>query len=442
MRGVRSFIVLLVIAIPLGWYAYRESLKGPVDDSPKRDKVFAVEADKIDELQIKSESGERTTLRRKGTAWEIVQPATAAADEGTVSGITSNLASVEIQRVIEENPPDLKEYGLAAPRVEVAFKAGGQERRMQIGEKTPSGTDVYAKLADDKKVFLVSSYLDSTFNRTTFDLRDKSVLKVDREKVDSLEVSTAERTMRFEKVNGEWQMTRPAAGRADFSAVDGLVQRVSGVQMKALPPDASDAKQYGLDKPAATVRIGSGSSQATLLLGASPAEGDVYAKDAARPTVFTIDRSLLDDLKKDPSEYRQKDLFDARSFNTARVEIVRSGQTLVFEKTKVKDKDGKEEEKWRQTAPVPRDVETAKVEALISAATGARATGFVDSQAKSGLEKPELTVALKFDESKDERVAFARSGGSAYAARAGSPGAATVDAAVIDGIVKALEDIK
>jgi len=27
MRGVRSLIVLLVIAVPLGWYAYRESLK-------------------------------------------------------------------------------------------------------------------------------------------------------------------------------------------------------------------------------------------------------------------------------------------------------------------------------------------------------------------------------------------------------------------------------
>jgi len=62
MRGVRSLIVLLVIAITLGWFAYRESLKGPVDDSPKHDKVFTVEADKIDELQIKSEAGERTTL--------------------------------------------------------------------------------------------------------------------------------------------------------------------------------------------------------------------------------------------------------------------------------------------------------------------------------------------------------------------------------------------
>ena len=71
MRGLR-FIILLLIAIPLGWYAYYDSKKGPIDDSPKRDKVFAVEADKIDELEIKSESGDRTTLRRKGSDWEIV----------------------------------------------------------------------------------------------------------------------------------------------------------------------------------------------------------------------------------------------------------------------------------------------------------------------------------------------------------------------------------
>ena len=120
MRGVR-FLILLLIAVPLGWYAYHDSKKGPVDDSPKRDKVFTVEADKIDEIEIKSESGDRTTLRRKGSDWEVVQPITAPADQAAVSGITSNLSSVEIQRVIDENPSDLKEFGLAEPRVEVAF---------------------------------------------------------------------------------------------------------------------------------------------------------------------------------------------------------------------------------------------------------------------------------------------------------------------------------
>lgn len=442
MRGLR-FIILLIIAIPIAWYAYYDSTKGPVDDSPKRDKVFTVEAEKIEELEIKSESGDRTTLRRRGTDWEIVQPVTAPSDQAAVSGITSNLTSVEIQRVIDEKPADLKEYGLADPRVEVAFKANGQQRRLQLGQKTPSGSDVYAKLSDDPKVFLVSSYLDSTFNRGTFDLRDKSVLKLDREQIDTMEVTTTGRTARFEKKSGEWQIAQPPTGRADFSAIDGLVSRVSSVQMKSVVPDASDLKQYGLDKPAVTVRLGSGSSQATLLIGgAADAEASVYAKDLSRPAVFTIDSTLLEDLKKDPSEYRQKDLFDARSFNTTRLEIVRNGQTTVFEKTKVKDKDGKEEEKWRQTAPSARDVDAAKIEALMSAATGARATSFVDGAAKTGLDKPELSMAFKYDEGKEERVTFARSGGAAYASRVGSPGAAKIETSVIDAIVKALEDLK
>ncbi len=145
------------------------------------------------------------------------------------------------------------------------------------------------------------------------------------------------------------------------------------------PTDPPEPKKYGLEAPAATVKIGSGSSQATLVLGEATGTGDLYAKDLARPIVFTVEAGLLDDLKKAPSEYRQKDLFDARSFNTTRLEIARAGQTIAFEKAKVKDKDGKEEEKWRQVAPAAKDVDAAKIEALITAATSVRATGFVDS---------------------------------------------------------------
>ncbi len=441
MRGLR-FIILLLIALPLGWYAYHDSKKGPIDDSPKRDKLFSVEADKIDEIEIKSESGDHTTLRRKGAEWEIAQPAAVPSDQAAVSGITTNLASVEIQRVIDENPADLKEFGLDQPRVEVSFKSNGQQKRLQMGQKTPSGTDIYAKLADSKRVFLISSFLDSTFNRSTFDLRDKAVLKLARDGIDALEITAGGQPVKFEKKNGEWLIADPPSGRAEFGAVDGLVSRVSSVQMKSLPPDAADLKKFGLDKPAATVRLGSGSSQATLLIGGPAEAGSVYAKDASRPAVFTIESALVDDLKKDASEYRQKDLFDARSFNTSRIEMVHNGQTSVFEKTKVKDKAGKEQEKWRQTAPTARDVDAAKIEALISAATGARATSFVDSAAKTGLDKPELTVVFKYDEGKEERVAFARTADTGYAARAGSPGAAKVDAAAIDGIVKALGDMK
>jgi len=445
MRGLRSLILLIVVALPLGWFAYRDYQKPAGDDGPKKDKVFTVESDKIDEISVKSEGGERTRLQKSGTEWKIASAADAKPDTGEISGLTSNLSSLELERVVDENPPDLKEYGLAQPRIEVAFKSGGQEHTLLIGQKTPPGTDLYAKRADDKKVFLIPSHIEGTFNKSTFDLRDKSVVKVDRDKLDALEFTAGDRSSRFVRPAGEWQIAAPVQARADFSAIEGLVSRLAGLQMKSLvdTPDA-DPKKYGLDKPAATVKFGSGSSQATVVLGGKAAEGTIYARDLSRPSIFTVESNVLDELKKDPSEYRQKDLFDARSFNATRIEIVRSGQTHTFEKTKTKNKEGQDEEKWRQVSPQTRELDQASFDALVSALTGIRATGFVDAPAAAkALAAPELAVTIKFDEGKkEEKVTLGKAGTDAFASRAGEPGAAKVDASAIDNAAKALQELK
>ena len=445
MRGLRSLILLIVIALPLGWFAYRDYQKPVGDDGPKKDKVFTVESDKIDEISVKSEGGERTRLQKSGTEWKIASAADAKPDTGEISGLTSNLSSLELERVVDENPPDLKEYGLAQPRIEVAFKSGGQEHTLLIGQKTPPGTDLYAKRADDKKVFLIPSHIEGTFNKSTFDLRDKSVVKLDRDKLDALEFTAGDRSSRFVRPAGEWQIAAPVQARADFSAIEGLVSRLAGLQMKSLvdTPEA-DPKKYGLDKPAATVKFGSGSSQATVVLGGKAAEGTIYARDLSRPSIFTVESNVLDELKKDPSEYRQKDLFDARSFNATRIEIVRAGQTHTFEKTKTKNKEGQDEEKWRQVSPQTRELDQASFDALVSALTGIRATGFVDAAAAAkALAAPELAVTIKFDEGKkEEKVTLGKAGTDAFASRAGEPGAAKVDASAIDNAAKALQELK
>ncbi|HJR57998.1 MAG TPA: DUF4340 domain-containing protein [Vicinamibacterales bacterium] len=443
MRGLRSFVGLLTVLVALGAYLYFvESKRTPGDDADKKEKVFAVEADKIEEVTIRSEAGDRTTLKKSGTEWQVVAPAPAAADAAEISGITSNLSTLEQQRVIEENPANLADFGLAEPRVEVTFKSGGQEQKLLIGGKTPTGADLYAKTAAQPKVFLIASYLDSTFNRATFDLRDKSALKFERDSADSLEIVTADRTLKFAKTNGEWQIAQPVTTRPDASAIEGLIGRLGGLQMKTLAAaEPGDLAQYGLATPAATVKIGTGSSLATLLIGSAAEEGSVYAKDGSRPAVFTVEAALAEDLKRDPGAYRQKDLFDARSFNTTRVEVARAGVTAVFEKAMVKDKDGNEQLKWRQTAPAAREIDGAKVDALLSSLTGARADSFVD--APPGGAKPEAVFALKFDEGrKEERVTFLKAGSDAYAVREGTAGAAKVDSGVLDEILKGLDALK
>ena len=432
MRGLRSFLGLLVVLIGLGAYLYFvESKRDPADTGEKRDKVFTVEADAIQEVVVRSESGQRTTLKKSGSDWQIVEPTTAPADGAEISGITSNLARMEQERLVEENATNLADFGLAEPRIEVAFKAGGEEQRLLIGSKTPTGSDLYAKTSASPRVFLVASYLESTFNRTTFDLREKAALKFDRDGADAMEIVTADRTLSFAKKNGEWQIVQPPGTRADAAAIEGLLAKLNSLQMKSVV-SADEKKDFGLEKPAATVRIGAGSAQTTLLVGGPADEGTVYARDASRPTVFTLETSLLEDLKKDAGEYRQKDIFDARAFNTTALEISRG-----TEKTAIEKKDGK----WHQTAPAAKEADAAKVDSLLSTLTSARADSFV-ADLPSGA-KPELTVLLKFDEGrKQERVTLSRSGSDAFAQREGTAGAGKIPVATLDGIVKAVEDVR
>lgn len=303
MRGLPSLVVLIVIAVALGWFAYRESQRAPDSDSPARDKVFAVEAGEIDAITVRSEGGEETRLQKSGDTWQIVSPVTAPSDTGAVSSLTSNLSSLEIQRVVDESPADLGEYGLDSPRVQVSFTSGGAEHGLLLGSRTPPGTDLYAKRAGDDTVFLVASYLESTFGRSTFDLRDKAVLNVDRDALDAVEIATGGRTLRFVRPAGEWQIAAPVEARADYSTVDSLVRRLAGLQMTAVvEEEPKDLRKYGLDRPAATVRLGSGSAQASLALGSPAGPGDVYARDLSRAQVVAVASSVLDELEKDISE--------------------------------------------------------------------------------------------------------------------------------------------
>src|SRR5205814_3725067 len=120
MRGLKSTIALTVVLAAAGgyaWYLSKKSDSGTVSGS-KQEKVFAaLQADKIEELHISTADGEATTLKKDNGAWQLTAPLAAKADESEVNGITSALSSVEITRVIDENPANLNDYGLSNPHI-------------------------------------------------------------------------------------------------------------------------------------------------------------------------------------------------------------------------------------------------------------------------------------------------------------------------------------
>jgi len=448
MRGLRSTIALLVVLIGLGAYIYFVTWKrsDTADATSKQEKVFAsLESDKIEEVRVKAEKGDQTTVVKKNGSWQITQPLAIKADDTEVSAITSALSQVSMTRVVDENPSDLKEYGLATPRLEIDFKAGGDKdyRKLLVGDKSPTGSDMFARRNDEKRVFLIPAYQDSSLNKDTFNLRDKQLLKFERDKVDKVDITAAGKNLTIGKEGSDWKVTSPVQARADFGAVEGLMGRLQTAQMKSIAADdaaPADLKKYGLDKPEVTVNVNAGSARATLLVGSKAEDGNFYVRDASRPIVMTAESSLVDDLKKGADDYRRKDIFEFRAYNATHIEFTRNGQTTVFEKTK--GQGDKAEEKWRRVSPNAADADKDKFDGLLSRISNMRATSFADATAKTGLDKPELTVSVKFDDGKkEERVSFGKSGDDVYASRPNEPGAAKVEASDLTEALKTLDEI-
>jgi len=446
MRGFRSTLVLLVIFLGLLGYFYFFAAKTPPggkDDAGPKGKVFAVEADKIEEMQIKSAGGDQTSLKKLNGIWSVVAPVETKADETEATAIATNLASLEKQRVVDENPTDVAQYGLATPRIEVAFRKTGDKdlTKLLLGEKTPTGSDIYAKLPAEKAVFLVSSFLDATFNKTTFDLRDKKILAFEREKVSGLDITTKDGPVSLGLVSAQWQLTKPIAAKADAAAADGAISRLQSAQMKAIVAadvPEKDLAKYGLDKPAVTASVLAGSAKATLAIGKAAEGGDLYARDLARPMVFTVEAALATDLQKKADDYRPKDVFEFKSYNATRIEVTRGTSTVVYER--VKGKDGSE--KWGQVNP-SKDVNQPKVEALLTSLTAIQEDKYVDAKTKTGMDAPVMTVTAKSDGGKkEERITVGKVGNDVFVARKGDPGAAQIAAAKLDDVQKALDALK
>jgi hypothetical protein len=460
MRRGYSTLILLAVFVTIGLYVYFVELeRAPASETPPNESLVDMAPEDFTGLTITAD-GEETVLEQSdnGNEWRLTDPVTALADETQVSLITSALSTLQIQRVVAEEVVDFTPFGLDAPTVEVGFVAsnGFPTERLLIGDSTPTGGERYAMLADSGRVVLVAAHLDTTFAKSSFDLRNKAILGFDTSDVDQLEIQSNATSIRLEKNQNEWTLQEPWDVRADFSTVQGLVGQLSSGQMRAVVSEGSSDEQaeettvtdYGLSDPRLTATIRLGSATAILVVGNLAPDGMSYAKDASRPIVFTIDSTLVNDLERDVSEYRDKDLFDFRPFNASRLEIKQTATTTVFEKLEAENNES--ESSWMQVSPESTEADRTQMDDFLAKLSNLRGESFIETRDDVTFNENSLflTARIRFntggpDEvSQEELVTLWRSGDMTYGIRGDEPGAAILDTRAVDDAIESLATLQ
>ena len=375
----RGWSTLALVAVALGLGAYIYFVDSKRSDTEVKEKVFTVAADALEEVRITAK-GDTTVLRKTDGAWKMVEPVATDVDENQVSSLVNSLTSLDITRIVDANASELAEFGLAAPKADITFTAkGGVTGRVRLGDQTPTASDIYAVRGDEKRVFLVGTFAETSLAHSAFELRDKRVLRFERDKADGVDITSGTGTATLARVNSDWRVTAPVAGRGDYGAIEGLLTKLSTTMMSEIAAtDVSDLSKYGLDKPAITVAVKTGSSTATLAVSAAK-DGKTYARDLARAMVFAVDSTFGTDLQKGADDYRKKEVFDFRPFSATVLTLTRGAQVVSVQK--VKGSAENPAEKWQVTvtgegAAPARDADDAAVNDFLDKLTGLRAQTF------------------------------------------------------------------
>jgi hypothetical protein len=344
--------VLVVLALLIGGYfVLTRTRPSAAAAAPAPVELSKGDKDKIVRVALTDRAAGSLVLQKKAGKWGTEPPVTAVLDDNSIDNLLYDFSGLTAQRVIEEHPSNLAQYGLAPPRaVATGTWEDGTSHALLLGDKAPSGTSFYIQVKGDPRVYSVESYNGQHFLWTLKDIRSRALTPaINWDEVEYVKILEASGTViearrkldseskSFQLGFGQFLMTRPyrAPRGLDSQKQDTVIkgaQAVSIADFAEEPPKSLSA--YGLDQPRAEVMVRDKSNTLDLIFGAQK-DTQTWFAVRGRPGVYLADSSSLDFLKTKPFDVMDKFVFIPNIEDVDRIDIASGGKAhmLVISRT-------------------------------------------------------------------------------------------------------------
>jgi hypothetical protein len=395
MKG-RATLILFGFLMALAAFVYFYEIKGKAvreKSDAKSKTLLALEEDQIRKVTV-LRPAETLVFEKEGDRWRILEPVKALGDKYAAKGLVTSAATAKSERVIDE-AGGLSEYGLADPKYTLIVQSkSGLSDTLLIGDPNPAGSSVFVKKSGNPAVHLTAASLSTAIGKSLFDLRDRTALPFEKDDVRKIEIRRGSTTVLLEKENDSWEMKSPFTARARKTAVDGLLSKVGYAEARKFEAEsATGLERYGLRNPAVSLTLTCGPDQSPKRLLIGRREGEVYyAMDEARPPVFTVDSSVVNELKKEAAGLRDRKVCEFDQWSVKRCEI-RSRGSAAF----ICVKDTSDE--WAVESPEKGKAKSWKITGMFSDLSGLEAAAFIGKTSSGlsryGLDRPVREIDLK-----------------------------------------------
>jgi hypothetical protein len=415
MRGRPTLLLLVILAVLAGYvWKYERGKPSGAELEQQARVLLSVEADRVDKVTIDSERGRLELWKSSDGEWRMLQPVDDRADLNAVAALLQLLNPLEATRRVPGDRGSMVTYRLDRPDVVATFRvprvSGFKEYELRVGRLNPAFDGHYAIVDNDttRLGLLDRWFVESHLLRDPMAYRFRRItqFKVENTRRVVVQQENEPRVVLERDIETQWRVREPVDVPADQVTVNQLIRRLTTQRIATFVhenPPSIDV--YGLDSPTLSLHVVLDDQSSTLLTVGDPVpgldgEGELYAKRAARPKVFTIAASSLAELSKSLFDLRDRRVLPFAPSGIDSFTVTAAGQTLRAHRRGTGD--------WVDAGGVPLNglvIEQALQNLSVVAAV--EFDDAADAGARSGLARPDLEV-LVYDRRGTERHAVFR----------------------------------
>jgi len=458
-RSVKLIIASLFIILLAGIYLLIQALTSPTPSTEEEIKaLFSVDKALVDRISFSTAAEELTIIKKDDGFWYLEDDKDFPLDQDVVTSMLTVISPMYSIMTVTDNCADTSIYGLDnGTRVRIGY--GDKELGFTVGSTSDAVEGCYLRFPDSKAVYLADINASVAFSHKS----RYSVICLDKypsfnvDSIKDVEISSLDASLKLTKEEkrfnahlGSW--AKEESGKSypvDEALCDELLYLVKGISFKECTDYKATKEELGeyfsesislkvsylyttKDESSETITT---PVSFTLMIG-SPCDGEKsrYARLGDSDLICTVDKETADKI----TAFLQKDILDKSIFGfdeatTDSVKITVGSKVHLLEK-KLSSSENSEPSTYYILNGLAIDPELSEEITLAITKARADATGSFDTSAA-----PEIIFEFTLTDKTVYTVSLYPANGEVYAVESDGLCYKSVSKAVIDGILKLLQ---
>lgn len=198
MKKLNTKILVIVLVVLAAVFALSRVFRSPGLESNLRKTLVSVDTSKVTEVRIQPAKNRTIEIKlvKEGKNWMVLMDKQKfITDNGSVKSMLGQLRDLRTQRIATRKKEKWETYKVDDKGTHVTVYEGskkiadlncGKTGFVQNGSGGFGGAYTYVRLSDENEVYTVDGFLESQFDRSSNDWRNKAFLRVNKDDITKL----------------------------------------------------------------------------------------------------------------------------------------------------------------------------------------------------------------------------------------------------------------